>query len=55
MRRRIASLPAVCALALGAHPALASEGAGEQAAPLARTMTTGAFTVDWSPTDPEKE
>jgi hypothetical protein len=47
MRRRIALVAAAGALVLGAYPALAS-------APPDRTVTTGAFTIDWSPTNPEE-
>jgi len=54
MRLRLAVLTAICALVLGAVPALGAQATPLSVNPATRTVTTSAFTVHWSATDPEE-
>ena len=54
MRLRLAAITAICALVFGAIPTLGAQVTPLNVNRLTRTVSTSAFTVQWSATNPEE-
>ena len=54
MRLRLAAITALCALVFGAIPTLGAQVTPLSVNRLTRTVSTSAFTVRWSATNPEE-